>query len=82
MTADLGVARRVVNISSGAASSPYAGWSVYCASKAGLDHFTRCVGLEQRGQAFPVTCIALAPGVIDTGMQEVIRASRGGIFRC
>ncbi len=68
--------RRVVNISSGAASSAYAGWNTYCATKAGLDHFTRCVGLEQEQAASPVMVIALAPGVVDTDMQAQIRASR------
>ncbi len=65
----------VVNISSGAASSAYAGWSAYCATKAGLDHFTRCVGLEQEQERYPAKVIALAPGVVDTEMQSQIRAS-------
>ena len=38
--------RRVVHISSGAARSPYAGWSVYCATKAALDHQARAMAAE------------------------------------
>lgn len=73
--AELPADKRVVNISSGAASSAYAGWSTYCASKAGLDHFTRCVGLEQERKSHPTMVIAIAPGVVDTDMQAEIRAS-------
>lgn len=64
---------RVINISSGAAHSAYAGWSTYCAAKAGLDHFTRCVGIEQSDRVNPVTVVSIAPGVIDTDMQSQIR---------
>lgn len=67
------VQKRVLNISSGAASSPYYGWSSYCAGKAGLDMFTRCVGAEQQGSNFPTEIMALAPGIIDTEMQGQIR---------
>lgn len=64
--------RRVLHISSGAARKPYAGWSVYCATKAALDHHARAVQLD----AVPgLRICALAPGVIDTGMQAEIRAS-------
>lgn len=64
--------RRVVHISSGAARSPYAGWSVYCATKAALDHQARAMAAEH----LPGLRVAsLAPGVVDTGMQAEIRAS-------
>ncbi|MBS0370934.1 MAG: SDR family oxidoreductase [Proteobacteria bacterium] len=64
--------RRVVHISSGAARSPYAGWSVYCATKAALDHQARSMAAEH----LPGLRVAsLAPGVVDTGMQAEIRAS-------
>jgi benzil reductase ((S)-benzoin forming) len=74
-TKNLPVRKRVLNISSGAASSPYSGWSSYCTGKAGMDMFTRCVGTEQEGQQFPVECMGVAPGIIDTGMQATIRAT-------
>jgi len=32
----------LVNISSGAARKPHAGWSLYCAAKAAVDRMTEC----------------------------------------
>jgi benzil reductase ((S)-benzoin forming) len=64
--------RRIVHVSSGAARNAYAGWSIYCATKAALDHHARAVALDApRG----VRICSLAPGVIDTGMQETIRST-------
>lgn len=64
--------RRVLHISSGAARKPYAGWSVYCATKAALDHHARAVQVD----ATPgLRICALGPGVVDTAMQGEIRAS-------
>lgn len=69
--------RRIVHISSGAARNAYAGWSVYGATKAGLDQHARAVALEQH----PGLRIAsLAPGVVDTDMQAEVRASDAGHF--
>ena len=73
MTNKSGAARRVVNISSGAASTSYPGWSVYGATKAGLDHFTRCVAAEQIMQSNPLRIVSIAPGVVDTDMQAQLR---------
>lgn len=67
---------RIVQISSGAARSPYEGWSVYCATKAALDHHSRCFALEASRLAPMVTRVcSLAPGVIDTEMQAEVRSS-------
>lgn len=66
----------LLNISSGAALRPIAGWSAYCAAKAGMEHFVRCVAEEQRSQAWPLRALNLNPGVMDTDMQADIRASR------
>ena len=69
--------RRILHISSGAGSSAYAGWSVYCASKAALDHHARAVALDRT----PGLRIAsIAPGVIDTDMQAEIRATSDDRF--
>jgi benzil reductase ((S)-benzoin forming) len=66
----------IVNVSSGAAQNPYAGWSLYCASKAGLDMFTRVVELEQQEHPHKkIKTHAVAPGVVDTGMQTEIRSA-------
>lgn len=69
-----GKKRVVLNISSGAAKNPIDGWNIYCASKAGLDHFTRTVALEQekRGNSH-VHLFSVAPGIVDTAMQDEIR---------
>ncbi len=72
--------RKILNISSGAAHTAYAGWSVYCATKAGLDQFSRCLALEQRDLARGARIVSLAPGVIDTDMQTSIRAAAPGDF--
>lgn len=63
----------LVNVSSGAARKPYAGWSVYCAAKAAVDRMTECVALEEAAQG--LRAYSVAPGVIDTDMQALIRAT-------
>jgi NAD(P)-dependent dehydrogenase (short-subunit alcohol dehydrogenase family) len=69
--------RRVLHISSGAGNNAYAGWSVYCASKAALDQHARAVALDRT----PGLRIAsIAPGVIDTDMQAEIRATSDDRF--
>jgi benzil reductase ((S)-benzoin forming) len=62
----------LVNISSGAAHSAYAGWSAYCAGKAAVDLLTEVVQLEEAESG--LRAYAVAPGVIDTDMQALIRA--------
>ncbi len=69
----------LVMISSGASSSPYAGWSAYGAGKAALDQWVRNVGEEQKVRG-GVRVVSIAPGVIETGMQAAIRASSGENF--
>lgn len=68
--------KNIINITSGAASNPYAGWSLYCSTKAGLDMVTRTVALEQENVEFPVKIISIAPGIIDTPMQEKVRNAK------
>ncbi|MFL5764529.1 MAG: SDR family NAD(P)-dependent oxidoreductase [Bacteroidia bacterium] len=71
----------ILNISSGAGKRPIDGWAVYCASKAGLDMFSRVVDEEQKVRAtHPQESIhkgfkifSIAPGVVDTAMQSEIR---------
>lgn len=63
---------RILNISSGAGRNPTAGWSVYCATKAALDMATRVLNAEQAEGG--VRAVALAPGVVDTGMQATLRS--------
>jgi NAD(P)-dependent dehydrogenase (short-subunit alcohol dehydrogenase family) len=56
----------VVNISSDAAVEPYAGWGIYSASKAALDHLTRVAALELAGSG--VHFFSVDPGEMDTRM--------------
>ncbi|SAK67578.1 short chain dehydrogenase [Caballeronia pedi] len=63
---------RIVHISSGAARSAYPGWSVYCATKAALDHHARAVALDGH-RALRIASVA--PGVVDTDMQAEIRGT-------
>lgn len=65
----------IVNISSGAALKGRAGWSLYCAAKAGMENFIRSVALEQQAQPQPFIPINIDPGLIDTEMQALIRSS-------
>lgn len=64
----------LINISSGAAQNPYAGWTAYGASKAAVDMLSRCLQLEVAELGIRVH--AVAPGIIDTQMQEQIRAAK------
>ncbi len=70
----------IANISSGAATKPYAGWSLYCAAKAGLEHFIRAVALEQAAETFPFVPVNINPNVMDTAMQTEIRGSTKSDF--
>jgi benzil reductase ((S)-benzoin forming) len=67
--------RKVLNISSGLGRRPMASSSSYCAAKAGLDHYTRCLALEEAQQPHGARVCALAPGVIDTDMQLQLRGA-------
>lgn len=62
----------LVNISSGAALKGYASWGAYCAGKAAVDRLTECAAVEE--SASGLRAFSVAPGVIDTDMQEAIRA--------
>jgi benzil reductase ((S)-benzoin forming) len=72
--------RELVLISSGAARTAYPGWSAYGAAKAATDHWVRTVAAEQERTDRPVRVVAIAPGVVATGMQEAIRATDEATF--
>ena len=72
--------RKVLNISSGLGRRAMASQAGYCAAKAGMDHFTRCVALEELLKTNGAKLCSLAPGVIDTGMQEQLRAADSNLF--
>lgn len=66
--------RKVLNISSGLGRNAMAAQGPYCAAKAGLDHFTRCAALDEAQHPRGARLVSLAPGVIDTDMQQQLRA--------
>ena len=72
--------RRVLNISSGLGRRAMAAQSPYCAVKAGLDHFSRALALEEAGRDNGARIVSLAPGVIDTDMQVQLRAAGAAGF--
>ena len=79
-TESWGVPRKVLNISSGLGRRPMASQAVYCAAKAGMDHYTRCLALEEALKTNGARVCSLAPGVIDTDMQVQLRAADTAIF--
>ncbi len=72
--------RRVMNISSGLGRRAMAGSAAYCAAKAGMDHFSRAVALEQAGRPNGARVESIAPGVIDTDMQAELRGADPALF--
>lgn len=79
-TASWSAKRKVLNISSGLGRRAMASQSIYCAAKAGMDHFTRCVALEEALKPNGATICSLAPGVIDTDMQVQLRGASAEAF--
>jgi benzil reductase ((S)-benzoin forming) len=65
-TKDFTIRRKIVNISSGSGTYPAADMSIYSTTKAGLNMFTRCIGVEQAGNENPVEIIAVDPGMVET----------------
>ena len=74
------IPRKVLNISSGLGRRPMASQSAYCAAKAGIDHFTRCLALDEALKSNGAKVCALAPGVIDTDMQVQLRGADDALF--
>lgn len=72
--------RRVLNISSGLGRRAMAAQAGYCAAKAGMDHFTRCVALDEALKPNGAKVCSLAPGVIDTDMQVQLRSADANAF--
>jgi benzil reductase ((S)-benzoin forming) len=74
-TAQWRIPKKVLNISSGLGRKAMASQAGYCAAKAAMDHFTRCVALEEALKPHGARICSLAPGVIDTDMQVQLRSA-------
>lgn len=74
------VPRKVLNISSGLGRRPMGSQAAYCAAKAGMDHFTRCLALDEALVPNGAKVCSLAPGVIDTDMQVQLRGADAAAF--
>jgi 3-oxoacyl-[acyl-carrier protein] reductase len=59
---------RIINVSSVVAQMGNAGQANYCASKAGIEGFSRSLAKEISGRGITVNCVA--PGFIETSMTE------------
>lgn len=71
---------KVLNVSSGLGRRAMAGSAAYCAAKAGMDHYSRAVALEEAQRPHPARIVSLAPGVVDTDMQVQLRAGDPAAF--
>lgn len=79
-TLDWPSVRKVLNISSGLGRRAMAGSAAYSAAKAGMDHFSRVVALDEAHCGSRAQIVSLAPGVIDTDMQIQLRAADAAGF--
>ena len=70
---------KIINISTGAANYPIAGWSAYCSTKAAFKMFLDVLAEQEKGGGC-VEVVHVDPGVMDTGMQEKIRAADAKSF--
>jgi benzil reductase ((S)-benzoin forming) len=68
----------LLNLSSGAATTDYPGWTGYCASKAAVDRLTSVVAQEEADRG--LRAYAISPGRVDTEMHTHIRASSPDAF--
>jgi benzil reductase ((S)-benzoin forming) len=79
-TAHWRIPKKVLNISSGLGRRAMASQAGYCAAKSAMDHFTRCVALEEAAKPNGAKVCSLAPGVIDTDMQVQLRSAPDAAF--
>lgn len=73
--------KKVVHMTSGAATTPIPDMSLYCTVKAGISMFCECVGREQADRAHGFEIAAISPGMVETGMQQAMRAKSTEEFR-
>jgi benzil reductase ((S)-benzoin forming) len=74
------IRKKIAFISSGAAFTALPDESIYCSSKAGINMFAQCVGLEQKNREYGFEVISIGPGMVDTSMQLAIRSKTSDEF--
>ena len=74
------IRKKIAFISSGAAFTPLPDESIYCASKAGMHMFGKCVGSEQKNKDDGFEVISIGPGMVDTSMQLAARSKTSDEF--
>lgn len=67
--------KKIVNISSGLGRRAMAAAAPYCAAKAGMDHLSRAMALDEERLPNGARIVSLAPGIIDTDMQVQLRGA-------
>lgn len=72
--------RMIVNISSGAAKKTIDGWACYSASKAAVNMLSEAAAAEARLDQTGIRIFSVAPGVVDTAMQQDIRSADAASF--
>ena len=77
---DYQIRKKAVFISSGAAFTAMPDDSIYCSSKAGINMFAQCVGLEQKNREYGFEVISIGPGMVDTSMQQAVRSKNSDEF--
>jgi NAD(P)-dependent dehydrogenase (short-subunit alcohol dehydrogenase family) len=68
----------LINMSSAGAWLGFEGWSTYCAGKGGVAQLTQCIALEEAESG--IRAHAVAPGVVNTDMQALIRSTPADRF--
>lgn len=69
--------RRIMMISSGAGRNASHSWGIYCATKAAMDRYAEAVKIEGHAN---LRVASMAPGIVDTPMQETIRGTAVELF--
>lgn len=68
-----GVQIVIINISSGAGRHSIESWGTYCASKAAIDMFSQVHQAESGFDNPKLRVFSIAPGIVDTNMQQQVR---------
>lgn len=78
--ADERIRKKIIFISTSAAFTPMPDTSSYCSTKAGLNMFAQCIGLEQKDKEYGFEVNSIAPGMVDTAMQQTARSKTNDEF--